>query len=370
MEHDAKLKRLIWACVLLAAYVIAFVLIHGLVTHSSIQRAEFKAVISSLPERFHESMTLQESERLSDTLESLQIGGEQPLLGLDFKTKPLDDYLGADKFDVNATVALLKDNQLRSAETKLRLLATKLTRANDRRARLISTLSDIGVALAVFLAIYALYAGFRMRRHWSDEITFMSEADYAVAKPSSFNEHLQNVVSEEATFTGHPAVVEVEGISLEALPEPFFTVAEQVIEQLVRNSVEHGGRPTEQRVMAGKPEGIVVSVTVRETQEAYHISVRDDGEGLDPVRIKQRALDLNLLNKEVAAKMSAAQAIKLIFLPGFHSEYRQTSLAENDQSLSELRLLVKTLGGVFSLQNEPGEYCQIRLTFPKDLESG
>lgn len=366
LEHDARLKRLMWACCVLVLYLVLHFLIYWYVQPSATQRAEYKAVVSSLYGRIHEPMNQREVAHLVKALEQLRIGGAQPLLGLDFKAAPLNDFLGEDQFDMAATIALLQDNSLRAAKAKLELLATKVTRVQLRTTRLLKILSYVGLTGACLLFCYVLYVGFRLRRHWSDEITVMEAQEFAPLIPKNFIDYLKAVVNEEASFTGHRADVSVLGLQTSELPAALSMVAEQLIEQLVRNAVEHGGRPAEKRVIAGKPDHLMIKVVIKEIDDAYIVAVRDDGEGMNARAVIQRALDLDLINETQANSMPAEQAMRLIFLPGFHSPDRQVSQADNDQSLNELRMLISTLSGVITMQNEPGQYCQFTIKFPKD----
>jgi len=366
LEHDARLKGLMWACCGLVVYVALHFLIYGYFQSSVALNAEYRAAVSTLPARFHESMSRHELSQLVDTLEQLRIGGAQPLLGLSFKADPLNVFLGDDEFDVAATIALLKDKRLTSVMPKLELLVTKVVRVQSRKARVLRTLSYIGLAGAGLLLAYVIYTGLRLRRHWQNEITVVEEQDNAPLIPQNFNDYLQAVVNEEVTFTGHRANLTVKGVQTSELPAALAMVVEQLIEQLVRNAVEHGGRPAEKRIMAGKPDRLSIKVVIKELDNAYLVAVRDDGEGLDYRNVVKRARDLKLISEGLANSMPVEKAAKLIFLPGFHSPDRQISQADNDQSLNELRMLIKTLKGFFSVQNEFGKHCQFTVMFPKD----
>ena len=366
MENEIRIKRLMVASSALVFYIIGHFLIYLYTQKSSSQRLEYKAAVASLSARVHGMMTENETSLLIQTLEQLDLGGPQPLLGLSFTASSLNDYLGKDKFDVRATAALLEQSQFEAARAKLELLSTKVSRAQAREFQILRYLAYLGLAGAILLAMYVVYTGIRLRRHWSNEITVFWSENPPLEGSQSFEDYLQAVVEEEVKFTGHRAKLTCVGLRVVELPSPLSNIVEQLIEQLTRNSVEHGGRPPEQRVMAGKTDNLNILVSIDQSDSSYYVSVRDDGEGLDAQEIVRRAADLGLISHQEANSLPVNQAARIIFLPEFHSANRPVSQAENDQSLSELRMLVKTVGGVFSIQNQLGHYCQFIVSFPKD----
>jgi hypothetical protein len=145
--------------------------------------------------------------------------------------------------------------------------------------------------------------------------------------------------------------------------------AELIAEQLVRNSIEHGGRPADQRLLAGKDDYISIRVTIEEHDTNWLLSVWDNGEGLDGVAILQQAISLNLIDQTAAEALAPEHRIRLIFFPGFSSREsnRETaiSVAENDKPLSQLRELAKRQNGAMLVQNRFGDYCQLSVRFSK-----
>ncbi|RBP48486.1 ATP-binding protein [Arenicella xantha] len=366
MEHDSKLRRLLIGSSLLVVYVVGYFFVHGYFRQDNLRGAEYKSAVASLPARVPASAAGAQLNRMIEILQSLERGGPQEMLGLGFDAQPLNDFLGQDLYDMQATLVLLREGQLAAAESKLELLATKVARAQSRSVRLLQTLSALGLILAGGLAVYVLYAGVSLRRHWQQEITVLSEPDGLPLIPTNFSELLEYVVREESSFTGHHAKLKISGADTSQLPSPLSMIVEQIVEQMVRNSVQHGGRPPDVRVMSGKPEFMTVHVAIKETDSDYIVAVRDDGEGIDCDEIVARAVELKLLDQAEADAMLLESAIKLIFHADFHSANKQLSLSETDQSLGELRLLIKSVGGFISIQNQLREYCQFTIRFPKD----
>jgi two-component system chemotaxis sensor kinase CheA len=238
--------------------------------------------------------------------------------------------------------------------------------AQARDVRIQRYLSYLGLAGALALAAYTVVLGVKIRRNWGKESTVAWTENPPLPGQPSFESYLNNVVHEEARFSGHRASLSYSGMRTSELPVLLSDIVRQLIEQLVRNSVEHGGRSPEQRVMAGKPDHLNVLVSVDQSDSAYYVLVEDDGEGLDIQEIVRRAADLGLISIQQANALPAKQEARIIFLPEFHDSNRPDSQAENDQSLYELRMLVSNVGGVFSIQNQVGHYCRFIVSFPKD----
>ena len=365
LENDLKFKRLMVASVALATYIIAYVL----VTHwyqKKLEKLIFIAgTVSTLPGRVHEGLTEPEVTRLITELEQLDSGQHVTVQGQFFSPQSLNSLLGEDEFEIGSTIRLLDDAQFEAAKLKLGLLVTKFERVIARRTQLMTVTHYIGLVITALLAGYAFYTGLRARRSWKHEITVLSADDAPLPVPQNFREFLEHVVREEASFTGHRAELTVSGVATSQLPEPLSMVVEQLVEQFIRNSIQHGGRPPESRVMAGKENFMSIYVSIHETPTDYIVMVRDDGEGLDFEDIIERAVELGILDADSAQSMPLERAIKLIFLPDYHGRNKQLSLSEHEQTLGELRLLIKSVGGFVSIQNQVREYCQFTVRFPK-----
>lgn len=333
---------------------------------SLVQGAQYRAAIATLPIQFGGSMSEDQLARSIDTLERLRIGGVQPLLGLEFEANPLNDVIGNNAFDLEATIGLIRKRQILPAKAALDSLKTIVDSAHQRTVTIYKIFFIVSLALTIFILSYVLVTVFCLYRRESDKATYLHENESKPLIPKNFHDYLKAVVNEEISHTGNKACLTVAGIKTSELPAALAMVVEQLVEQLVRNSIEHGGRPAEQRVAAGKFERLRVKVQVNELDKAYVVVVRDDGEGIDYDGVVKRALQLDLIRGKAAANLPIEHANQLIFLPGFHCPDRQVSQADNDQNLTELRMLASTLKGTFSVQSESGRFCQFSVMFPKD----
>lgn len=352
----------------LISYLAVCFSVHLALYKSTLELSSYRTMIASIPGRIRDPMSQDDVRHLSSQIAKIEFGGDLRALGLNFVTQPLAAYLKPTTFDMSASLALLNDGRLRAAQVKFDSLSSKIGIAYARRLQLLRTLSRIaGAAGLLLLSIFA-WLWYRSRGQLSHEIAMVSEepSDQIF---SSFAAYLQSVVEEEVKFSGHRASLSCQGFDLEHLPVAVGETAELIAEQLVRNSIEHGGRPAEQRLLAGKDDYISIRVTIEEHDTNWLLSVWDNGEGLDGVAILQQAVSLNLIDQTAAEALAPEQRIRLIFLPGFSSREnnRETaiSVAENDKPLSELRELAKRQNGAMLVQNRFRDYCQLSVRFSK-----
>ncbi len=146
---------------------------------------------------------------------------------------------------------------------------------------------------------------------------------------------------------------------LDALAEP--------LTHLVRNAVGHGIETAEERARAGKrPQG-----TLR--LGAYHqgnqvvIEVSDDGAGIDPEKVRQRALSQGLLKAEQAARLTEAETLDLILQPGFSTAEEITELSGRGVGLDVVQSVLGRLKGTIQIETARGRGTTFRLRLPLTL---
>jgi two-component system, chemotaxis family, sensor kinase CheA len=121
-------------------------------------------------------------------------------------------------------------------------------------------------------------------------------------------------VRDVATMCGKQVRIEMEGKETE-LDKTIIEAIKDPLTHIVRNSVDHGIETPPKRVAAGK------SAEGRLSLRAYHeggqviIEISDDGAGLDPEKLRRKAVEKSLITPEQSARMSEREATNLIFLP-------------------------------------------------------
>ncbi len=148
------------------------------------------------------------------------------------------------------------------------------------------------------------------------------------------------------------------------------TVADGLFEPLlhvIRNALDHGIEPAQARQAAGKPERGQVSLSARQSGDHVVIEVCDDGKGLDPAEIRRTALARGLFEADALEAMDDAEALALIFLPGFSTATAVTDLSGRGVGMDAVRSAVARLGGRVALTSEAGAGSRVTLTLPLAL---
>jgi two-component system chemotaxis sensor kinase CheA len=152
---------------------------------------------------------------------------------------------------------------------------------------------------------------------------------------------------------------ELDKTIIEAIKDP--------LTHLVRNSVDHGIERPEARVAAGKhAEGCL-------TLRAYHeggqvnIEISDDGAGLDQEKIRRKAVERGLLTAEKAAQLSEREILNLIFLPGFSTADKITTVSGRGVGMDVVKTNIEKIGGTVDVQSTPGVGTTVRTKIPLTL---
>jgi two-component system, chemotaxis family, sensor kinase CheA len=132
---------------------------------------------------------------------------------------------------------------------------------------------------------------------------------------------------------------------------------------LVRNSLDHGLEPPEERIAAGKPEVGTLEISARHAGGSVVIEVRDDGRGVDPEAVARRAAQRGLIDAQAASEITMKAAVELLFAPGFSTVETTSDISGRGVGMDAVRAKIRELGGeviVDSVQGE-GTTAQIRL---------
>jgi len=133
---------------------------------------------------------------------------------------------------------------------------------------------------------------------------------------------------------------------------------------LLRNAVDHGLESTEERIKAGKsPEGLLRLAASRQRNTVL-IEVQDDGQGMDPAKIKDAAVRKGLISKEEVAKLSDDEAINLIFMPGFSTKNVITDVSGRGVGMDVAKTKIESLGGSISVKSVLGKGSIVTLQLP------
>ncbi|MGC8736614.1 MAG: chemotaxis protein CheW [Dissulfurimicrobium sp.] len=136
---------------------------------------------------------------------------------------------------------------------------------------------------------------------------------------------------------------------------------------MVRNSIDHGIEPADIRIQKDKPAvGVLVMRAYHEGGQVI-IEIQDDGAGIDPKKIRAKAVEKGLLTPEKAQALSDRDALMLIFQPGFSTAEKVTNISGRGVGMDVVKTNIEKLGGVVDLQSEPGVGTTVKIKIPLTL---
>ena len=136
---------------------------------------------------------------------------------------------------------------------------------------------------------------------------------------------------------------------------------------LIRNSMDHGiERPADRKAL-GKPEKGTLKISAYQEGSGVVIEVSDDGAGIDPDRVKTKAVERGILTPEQAASMSDEEAVQIVLLPGFSLSKEVTDLSGRGVGMDAVKSKVEALNGQFDLVTKKNEGTHVYIRLPLTL---
>ena len=174
------------------------------------------------------------------------------------------------------------------------------------------------------------------------------------------------MVRDLARTCGRQVRLELEGEETE-LDKSLLEAVRDPITHAVRNAVDHGIEPPEERLLAGKPREGLLRLGALQQGDHLVIEVSDDGAGISHEKILAAALERNLISPEWSASLTAREVLQLIFLPGFSTAAKVTNISGRGVGMDVVRTNVEKIGGKVELDSEPGVGTRIRMRIPLTL---
>lgn len=139
------------------------------------------------------------------------------------------------------------------------------------------------------------------------------------------------------------------------------------IMHMIRNSCDHGVEDPAARVAANKPEKGVVQLKAYNEGNHIVVEITDDGKGLDPVGLKAKAIEKNLITEREAEQMTEKEAFSLIFKPGFSTAAKVTNVSGRGVGMDVVKTNIEKLNGVIEIDSELGKGSSFKLKIPLTL---
>ncbi|NLH50984.1 MAG: response regulator [Myxococcales bacterium] len=153
--------------------------------------------------------------------------------------------------------------------------------------------------------------------------------------------------------------VELDKSIIESLADP--------LTHLIRNSADHGVEMPADRVKVGKPR--VGRVLMRAYHEAgmVNIEIIDDGKGVDPRKVKAKAIEKKVITAAEAEKMSEREVYNLLFAPGFSTAEQVTAVSGRGVGMDVVKTNIEKLGGSVEIESTLGKSTRVNLRLPLTL---
>jgi two-component system chemotaxis sensor kinase CheA len=158
----------------------------------------------------------------------------------------------------------------------------------------------------------------------------------------------------------------IEGEDTEADKNVVESLADPLI-HLVRNSLDHGIELPEVRAAAGKARAGTLRVTASQVGDRVSLEIADDGAGIDPDRVRAKAVERGLVAADRAAALSDREAAQLVFLPGFSTAETISDLSGRGVGMDVVRSAVERVNGTVELDSERGRGTRVRLELPLSI---
>lgn len=171
------------------------------------------------------------------------------------------------------------------------------------------------------------------------------------------------VVRDASIKLGKPFRLEVIGGETE-IDKSIVELISDPLLHLVRNACDHGIESAESRRAAGKPEEGLITLRARRVGNRIAIEVADDGSGIDPERIADKAIEKGLVDVQEIAEWTDQQKLALIFLPGFSTAAQVSDMSGRGVGMDVVKTTVDALGGSVTVSSVPEQGSRFVIKLP------
>ena len=177
---------------------------------------------------------------------------------------------------------------------------------------------------------------------------------------------LPRLVRDMARSLGKEARLVVDGDTTD-VDRDILEKLESPLSHLVRNAVDHGLEPPAARTAAGKPAAGTIRVAAHHRAGMLHVSVSDDGGGVNLDKLRRKVVDRGLSAADVVARMTEAELLEFLFLPGFSTTTDVSEFSGRGVGLDVVQDTVRKVGGSVRVTSRPGRGTTFRLQLPLTL---
>ncbi|RMH50294.1 MAG: hybrid sensor histidine kinase/response regulator [Zetaproteobacteria bacterium] len=157
----------------------------------------------------------------------------------------------------------------------------------------------------------------------------------------------------------HGEETELDRTILNALKDP--------LTHIIRNSCDHGIELPAVRRELGKPEEGTLTLSAKQESGFILINIQDDGAGIDPQKIKNKAVAMGVITEEQAAAMPDKAALQLIFNPGLSTAEKVSNISGRGVGMDVVKTSIEKVGGTTEIMSEVGRGTTLRIRIPLTL---
>ncbi len=171
--------------------------------------------------------------------------------------------------------------------------------------------------------------------------------------------NLSRQLSKESALFIEGKEVELDKAILEGLSDP--------LTHLIRNCLDHGIEMPDERKKAGKPTSGAIHVSAFHEGGQVNIVVTDDGRGIDPDELIQKAIKSGIIDTERAKRMTESEKINLILLPGLSTAEKITDISGRGVGMDVVKTNIEKLGGNLEIESTAGKGTTVKIRLPLTL---
>ncbi|RDV84779.1 chemotaxis protein CheA [Ammonifex thiophilus] len=170
---------------------------------------------------------------------------------------------------------------------------------------------------------------------------------------------LAHKLGKEINFVVEGKETELDRNVIEVIGDPLI--------HLLRNAVDHGIEPPEEREALGKPRVGTIRLKAYHQENHIVIEVEDDGRGIDAERVRQKAVSLGLVDPETASRLTEEELYNFIFQPGFSTASQVTDLSGRGVGMDVVRKQIEQINGTVEVSSRPGQGTKFSIKLPLTL---
>jgi chemotaxis protein histidine kinase CheA/methyl-accepting chemotaxis protein len=170
---------------------------------------------------------------------------------------------------------------------------------------------------------------------------------------------MSKALGKEIELSIEGADVELDKSIIEAIGDP--------LTHIIRNAADHGIEKPDVRANLGKPTAGLIQMKAYHEGGQVKVEVVDDGSGIDPNRVREKAINSGLITAREAEEMTEGEVLELIFRPGFSTAQEITDVSGRGVGMDVVKTNIEKLGGVVNVESTPGRGTRFILTLPLTL---